>query len=77
MNATAHTFTIYTSGRVSSREGTLDDVKTFVQDHAPMKRGWTGAWSQCETALDRWTYRRKNGRGRVLPNLSITIVPTE
>lgn len=65
-------FRIITSGPVIDKEGTLQDIKAYVEQNAPLKRGWTGRWEY--RGRWRWTYVRSNSKGRDLPGYGVTVV---
>lgn len=53
---------------------TTAEAKAHVENHAPLKRGWTGTWR----TLDRpgataFAYERFNSKGRLLPGYTITL----
>ena len=65
------TYTILTSGPcITKRETTLAEVKSYVEAHAPLKRGWTGEWIRKN---GRHYFIRSNSKGRVLPGYSICV----
>jgi hypothetical protein len=56
----------YGGGPVSDKVfDDIDGVKTYVETHAPLLRGWTGKWVQ--VADDALIYKRYNSKGKPLP----------
>lgn len=65
-------YRVLTSGPCMTREGSLAEVKQYVERCAPLKRGWTGEWSQIKRG--DWVYRRFNSKGRLMKGYEVRII---
>jgi len=64
---------VYTPKPLTERE--LEDEKKYVEEWAPLKRGWTGEWSIVRPGL--YVYTRRNSLGKpVRTEHSLEIVIT-
>jgi hypothetical protein len=68
------TYQINTSGPCLTKTGTLAQVKRYVEDHAPLRRGWTGKWKTVRQGSRQLHYYvRANSRGRILGNYGVVV----
>lgn len=78
MNTSTRTKTynwaVRTSGPCPTlKSKTLAQAKQYVEDHAPMKRGWTSEWKTGKSVLGQpyWQYVRYNSNGKLLGSYSV------
>lgn len=58
------TFSVFTRGPAFELEAeSIQDVKHYVEDHVPMKRGWSASW-RIVSPRKRWVYEVENSNGR-------------
>lgn len=63
-------YTIITPGPLVELEAeTVEDVQAYVEDHVPMKRGWSAGWHTHGTS--RWYYEVFNSNGRKVNSICV------
>ena len=54
---------------------TINQAKKYVEENAPLKRGWRGEWETSPTTKNVYRYRRYNSKGNILRGYDIQLVP--
>lgn len=64
-------WTLFTGGPVLELTADLAGMRAHVEQHAPLKRGWSGRWIVIDD--DRHVYRRSNSKGRDIESYDIRV----